>query len=79
MTTKVRPCSCTSVLLFEVKCGTGKSRESKPKCAVPWMTQTAGAAYQDAKYGKGLRLHNIGGKGQTKTATCTVCGKHETL
>jgi len=32
-------------------------------------------AFQDKEYGKGKRLHNIGGKSVTdRTYTCTVCG-----
>lgn len=29
--------------------------------------------YQDQNYGKGLRVHNVGGKGKGKVAYCTVC------
>ena len=30
--------------------------------------------YQDKKYGPGMRVHNVGKKGGTKSAKCTVCG-----
>jgi hypothetical protein len=29
--------------------------------------------FQDAQYGKGLRLHNVGDKAKDKVAYCTVC------
>lgn len=29
--------------------------------------------YQDSVYGKGRRVHNVGGKGKEKLAYCTVC------
>ncbi len=29
--------------------------------------------FQDKEYGKGMRVHNIGGKGKEKLAYCTVC------
>ena len=33
-------------------------------------------AYQDQKYGKGLRVHNLAMKdGKPKAMRCTVCGK----
>lgn len=37
---------------------------------------TCESAYQDKTYGKGVRLHNVGGGSKTvATAKCTVCGK----
>ncbi len=30
-------------------------------------------AQQDAMYGMGMRVHNLGGKGSDKVAYCTVC------
>lgn len=80
MATVVKHCGCTGVQDFEVKSAGGKARSGvRPKQTVPWMTTNAGAAYQDEKYGKGMRLHNIGGKTATKTATCTVCNKQTTV
>ncbi len=29
--------------------------------------------FQDRHYGKGMRVHNVGGKGKEKNAYCTVC------
>lgn len=72
--TKVMPCDCTSVFFARAKCANAK-REDKPKFDIPWFSREAGALYQDVRYGKGQRLHNLGGKGVTKTATCTVCGR----
>ena len=37
------------------------------------MKCTCKHAFQDAQYGQGVRLHNIGKMG--KEARCTVCGK----
>ena len=33
-------------------------------------------AFQDAKYGKGMRVHTVGqgAKSERKKTTCTVCG-----
>lgn len=31
--------------------------------------------YQDKSYGKGIRVHNLGGNKVTVTAKCTNCGK----
>jgi len=30
--------------------------------------------YQDTKYGKGQRVHTLGGTAQSPRETCTVCG-----
>ncbi len=32
------------------------------------------SAYQDKKYGKGMRVHNTGGSKGGSKVTCTVCG-----
>jgi len=33
------------------------------------------ADYQNGKYGKGMRVHTVGGGKDRHTFTCTVCGK----
>lgn len=74
---KVLPCSCDRVISFLVKNGSVQ-HDAKFRQVVPWMNAQNGARYQDAKYGSGLRLHNIGSKGnkgRELTATCTVCGQ----
>ena len=73
MATRVMACPCTGVEVGIAKCGVSK-REIKPRFTIPWFNRTKGAEYQDAKFGKGNRIHNLGGKGLSKTATCTVCG-----
>jgi len=78
MATQVLPCNCVSVENFEVKCA-GVKRGLRFKATVPYVTRTAGADYQDQKFGLGQRLHNIGGKGSAKTATCTVCGRSKLI
>jgi hypothetical protein len=77
-TTAVMPCDCTLVMFGQAK-SAGVKRDMKPRFDIPWFTQKAGAAYQNIRYGLGRRLHNIGGKGTTKTATCTVCGATKQL
>lgn len=71
--TDIRPCSCVSVLVFLA--GSGSRQLNRFMVKVPFDTQTKGAAYQDAAYGKGMRVHNLG----KKTASCTVCGKDKPL
>lgn len=76
MNTVVAPCPCTNVQDFNVK-SAGTKTELRPRATVPWNTRDAGARFQDARYGKGQRLHNIGGRGTSKTITCTVCGQRK--
>lgn len=77
------PCPCLSADIITAKCNMGTtSNGGKPRATVPWMNRTAGAAFQDALYGKGIRLHNIGSKGNAGkdiTATCTVCGQRKLI
>lgn len=71
--TKVMACPCVGADVIVVKSSNAK-RETKPRAIVPWFNRTKGAEFQDKKFGKGMRLHNLGGKGTARTATCTVCG-----
>lgn len=47
-------------------------------CSATASGRTEGAAFQDATYGKGMRVHNFGAIPKTKDAPrskyCTVCG-----
>lgn len=76
--TKVLPCDCTSATELTVKSAATKF-EMAPKGEIPWQNRTNGAEYQDKKYGKGNRLHNIRRKGSVIGATCTVCGRRKVL
>jgi len=75
---KVMPCGCTTAGTIWIKSGVVQKR--KPECPhmeAPFHTRGSGAAYQDAKYGKGMRLHNprFGGKPKKFDGyTCTICG-----
>jgi len=41
---------------------------------------TAGAEFQDLKYGRGNRVFNIGGAAKEKPKyTCTVCGQEKLI
>lgn len=33
--------------------------------------------FQDSRYGLGLRVHTVGGKANSPTFRCTVCGKEK--
>jgi hypothetical protein len=73
--TQVLPCACTLVAKFRVK---GKSRNAEGGqfvTGIPFTVATAGAEFQNKRYGKGLRLHNSRIKeGRLCGMTCTVCG-----
>lgn len=73
---KVIPCSCVTVAAITAKSAAAKV---KPVCSnIPFNTRGNGAAYQDAKFGKGNRLHNAMVKdGKFKGHTCTVCGSRK--
>lgn len=75
ITSEVRSCDCVAIESFLA--GSGKRPECRVKVTVPWMNRTNGTEYQDKKYGKGQRLHNINEK--KKTATCTCCGRTKML
>lgn len=75
--TKILPCDCLAVFVVIVK-QAGAKTEQCPRWEVPWYNRENGAKYQDAKYGKGMRLHNE--RFVTKTRkhigwTCSCCGK----
>jgi len=72
MSTEIQDCNCVSVLIFMVGSG---ARQFRPIAQMPFHTQTSGASFQDARYGKGKRVHNLG----PKTSTCTVCGRSKAL
>lgn len=74
--TRVQDCNCVSVEQFSVK-SAGTKQDLRPTTPIPWMNRENGAKYQDAKYGKGMRLHNIRVKGKELGATCTVCGNRK--
>ena len=70
--TRIAPCDCTSVHL--IVAGSGM-RTTRPRVTVPFYNVENGAKAQDAMYGKGMRVHNVG----KKTMSCTVCGKEKSL
>ena len=78
MATIVESCPCVGVQDFYVK-SAGTKMELRQKATVPYHTRNNGADYQNQKFGNGMRLHNIGVKGSTKTHTCTVCGKRKSV
>jgi hypothetical protein len=79
MEAKVRPHNCVVAGLIVIQCGR-TSFADKPKVEVPWFNRNNGAAYQDEKYGKGMRLMNRAirvERGKIKKDDgwrCTVCG-----
>jgi len=71
--TRVLTCDCTVVHVIQAGSGL---RTARPMVQVPFNTKENGAKYQDATYGKGMRLHTVTDKPSgKKVATCTVCGK----
>lgn len=43
----------------------------------PCRSNSLGAAYQDAIYGKGIRVHNVTGPKRHHMLRCTVCGEEK--
>lgn len=76
--TKVMPCDCTSITIIKVKAA-GDRSGARWEAAVPFHTRANGAEFQDKKYGKGMRLHNLTDKQKEAKASCTVCGKVKNL
>lgn len=77
MATQIAPCECTVSHVIIVK-QAGAKTELCPKWEQPWFTRENGAQFQDARYGKGMRLHNVRVKGKRIGLTCTCCGKQKT-
>ncbi len=76
-TTKVMPCNCVQATDIVVKSGSGSTTGgTKPRMAQR-IYPLAGAEFQDKKYGKGNRLHNIGRRGKEVSWTCTICGNRK--
>ena len=74
--TQVRDCDCVSSILIVVK-SAGAKKDACPRTEIPWFNRENGAKFQDGKYGKGRRLHNVTDSSKSPQATCTVCGKHK--
>ena len=80
---KVLPCDCVTVGIIIVKSGVAQKSTTAPRILpdhVPFQCRTLGARAQDARYGKGKRLHNPRFAGKPKQFsgyTCTVCGKQK--
>lgn len=72
----VKYCGCLAVAVIVVKSAAVSSNTAfRPKVTnIPYSTRDAGAKFQNALYGEGMRLHNNAGKKQEKVC-CTVCGK----
>ena len=70
-------CGCVVATSFKVHCGSGSASQSanpKPTVRLPLLA-TAGAEYQDARYGKGNRVHNLLRRkpNESQRVRCTIC------
>lgn len=72
MRTIVQHCGCTVAGKITVKSAAVKN-DMKPAIEVGFATRNNGAAFQDARYGKGNRLFNTSHKDKDN-ARCSVCG-----
>lgn len=72
MSTEIRSCNCENVFAFQAGSGI---RTTRPLVEIPFFARDRGAKFQDDRYGKGMRVHNVG----KKIARCTVCGKEKGL
>lgn len=73
METIIADCDCTGADKLTVSMG----QKQKIEGSIPWYSRTKGVEYQEGKFGKGMRLHNV--DRHKKTKTCTVCGKKKNL
>lgn len=71
--TMISDCDCTGADKLIVSIG----QKQKVEGVIPWYSRTRGVEYQEEKFGKGNRLHNV--DRAKKTKTCTVCGKRKVL
>lgn len=80
---RVMDCNCVTIGVIVVKSGVAQKSTTAPRIQpehVPFHTRTAGAAYQDQKHGRGMRLHNPRFAGKPRDFvgyTCTVCGRQK--
>lgn len=70
-------CGCVVATSFKVPSGTGSATQAgnpKPTVRLPLLA-TAGAEYQDARYGKGNRVHNLLRRkpNEALRGRCTIC------
>lgn len=74
----IKPCPCSGADSIMANCGSGSATNMsmpKPRATIPFGARDSGAIYQNARYGQGMRLHNIRVKdGKVVGITCTVCG-----
>lgn len=70
----VASCDCVSMGVVIVKSAGQKKGPNHMMTNIPFHTRGNGAEFQDQRYGKGRRLHNINRNG---TLTCTVCGRRK--
>jgi uncharacterized membrane-anchored protein len=68
MNTTIQKCGCLNAFDFSVKCAGNKV---KFRVEIPYLRRGDGARYQDARYGTGMRVHNVMKNGSRR---CTVCG-----